>query len=234
MTLLTELSVLYEQSKNLDRQNCVVDEMEKIDAEYSNIINQAKEYLYNQNDESSSITGTGQSKVRRLQQDEIDAREKIKEIEKEFKQKQEELELQRTELEEKYKIEMQVLDDKLASEGKKFELSKKGVLDIPEANSSCDLDSVKSEQIHDRTDCRIEIQLERSDVNKELSTQKIGQDFWRQLKRVLSIPLFNGDKRNYENRKSAFSACVDQTPATPKYELLQLRQYLSGEAVKAI
>ena len=35
-------TVLYEQSKNLDRQNQVVDEMEKIDTEYSNIMDQAK------------------------------------------------------------------------------------------------------------------------------------------------------------------------------------------------
>ena len=88
MILLTELFVLYEQSKNLDGQNRVVDEMEKIDTEYSNIMDQAKEYLYNRKDESSSITGTVRSKVRRLQQDEIDAQEKIKEIAKEFKQKQ--------------------------------------------------------------------------------------------------------------------------------------------------
>ena len=98
MILLTELFVLYEQSKNLDGQNRLVDEMEKIDTEYSNIMDQAKEYLYNRKDESSSITGNVRSKVRRLQQDEIDAQEKIKEIEREFKQKQEELELQRTEL----------------------------------------------------------------------------------------------------------------------------------------
>ena len=57
MILLTELSVLYEQSKNLDRRNRVVDEMEKIDTEYNNIMDQAKEYLYNRKDESSSITG---------------------------------------------------------------------------------------------------------------------------------------------------------------------------------
>ena len=186
--LLTELFVLYEQSKNLDGQNRVVDEMEKIDTEYSNIMNQAKEYLYNRKDESSSIAGTVPSKVRRLQQDEIDAQEKIKEIEREFKQKQEELEPQRTELEKKYKMEMQVLDEKLASEGKKFELSKKEVLDIPEVNSSCDLDSIKSEQIHDHSECRKEIQLEKPDVNKESSTQKIGQDLWRQPKRV-SVPV---------------------------------------------
>ena len=38
VSLLTEFSVLYEQSKNLDGQNRVVDEMEKIDAEYNNVM----------------------------------------------------------------------------------------------------------------------------------------------------------------------------------------------------
>ena len=52
MKLLTELSVLYEQSKNLDRQIRIVGEMEKIDTEYSNIMDLAKEYLYNRKDES--------------------------------------------------------------------------------------------------------------------------------------------------------------------------------------
>ena len=148
------LPILYEQSKNLDGQNRVVDEMEKIDTEYSNIMDQAKEYLYNRKDESSSITGTVRSKVRRVQQDEVDAQEKIKEIEREFKQEQEELELQRTELQKKYKMKIQVLDEKLSREGNKFELSKKEVLDIPEVNSSYDLDSIKSEQIHNHSECR--------------------------------------------------------------------------------
>ena len=56
---------------------------------------------------------------------------------------------------------------------------------------------------------------------------------WNQLKRV-SIPVFNGDKRLYEGWKMAFMACVDKAPATPEYKLLQLRQYLSGEALKVV
>ena len=91
-----------------------------------------------------------------------------------------------------------MLDDKFASKGKTFELSKKEVLHIPEANSSCDLNSVKSEKNIDHAECRKEIQLERPDGNKESSNQKIGQELWRQLKRV-SILVFIGDKRNYEN-----------------------------------
>ena len=70
MILLTELSVLYEQPKRVDGKYRVVGEMEKIDTNYSNIMDQAKEYLYNRKDKSSSINGTVQSKVRRLQQDE--------------------------------------------------------------------------------------------------------------------------------------------------------------------
>lgn len=56
---------------------------------------------------------------------------------------------------------------------------------------------------------------------------------WRQLKRV-SIPVFSGDKCNYENWKATFIACIDQAPASPEYKLLQLRRYLSGEALKTV
>ena len=61
----------------------------------------------------------------------------------------------------------------------------------------------------------------------------IGQDLWRQLKRV-QIPVFHGDKRTYQSWKAAFLACIDNAPATAEYKLLQLRQYLSGEALQAI
>ena len=61
----------------------------------------------------------------------------------------------------------------------------------------------------------------------------IGQDLWRQLKRV-QILVFTGDKRRYQSWKAAFLACIDSAPATGEYKLLQLRQYLSGDALKVI
>ena len=61
----------------------------------------------------------------------------------------------------------------------------------------------------------------------------IGQDLWKQLKRV-QIPTFSGNKRNYQSWKAAFLACIDSAPATGEYKLLQLRQYLSGEALNVI
>lgn len=50
----------------------------------------------------------------------------------------------------------------------------------------------------------------------------------------VAIPVFCGNKKTYENWKATFVACIDNAPATTKYKLLQLRQYLSGEALKAI
>ena len=61
----------------------------------------------------------------------------------------------------------------------------------------------------------------------------LGQDLWRQLKRV-QIPMFSEDKRTYQSWKVAFLACIDSAPTTGEYKLLQLRQYLSGEALKTI
>ena len=65
------------------------------------------------------------------------------------------------------------------------------------------------------------------------SIPTIGQDMWRQLKRV-QIPVFAGNNRNYQSWKAAFFTCIDSAPATAEYKLLQLRQYLSGEALKVI
>ena len=50
----------------------------------------------------------------------------------------------------------------------------------------------------------------------------------------MKIPVFHGDKRTNQSWKAAFLACIDNAPATAEYKLLQLRQYLSGEALQAI
>ncbi|XP_053389133.1 uncharacterized protein LOC128552141 [Mercenaria mercenaria] len=55
----------------------------------------------------------------------------------------------------------------------------------------------------------------------------------RQMKRV-SIPVFTGIKRDYAFWKADFTACIDSTEATEEYKFLQMRQYLRGEALKAI
>ena len=61
----------------------------------------------------------------------------------------------------------------------------------------------------------------------------VGRDLWRQLKPV-AIPTFKGDKGSFPAWKATFMACVDQAPVTKEYKLLQLRSYLSREALTAI
>ena len=52
--------------------------------------------------------------------------------------------------------------------------------------------------------------------------------------RRVSIPIFDENKSTYKSWKAAFTACIDQAPATPEYKLLQLRQHLAGDALKCI
>ena len=80
---------------------------------------------------------------------------------------------------------------------------------------------------------RVQSSYDQQPTNREHGYPSIGHDLWKQLKRV-SIPTFNGNKINYESWKAAFLACIDSAPASPEYKLLQLRQYLTGDALKSI
>ena len=66
---------------------------------------------------------------------------------------------------------------------------------------------------------------------KQKKTTNIGGGLWEQLQRV-SIPVFYGVKKMYQNWKAAFATCIDQALAREKYKMLQLHQ-CSGEALKA-
>ena len=80
---------------------------------------------------------------------------------------------------------------------------------------------------------RYERQNETVPVHISTLKKEENADLWRQLKRV-AVPVFSGSKKEYENWKASFMACIDQAPATGEYKLLQLRQYLTGDALKAI
>ena len=60
-----------------------------------------------------------------------------------------------------------------------------------------------------------------------------GHQPWTQTKRV-EIQTFAGEKLKYEEWKAAFIACVGSSPATPEYKFLQMKQFLSGEALQAV
>ena len=60
-----------------------------------------------------------------------------------------------------------------------------------------------------------------------------GKELWHHLK-PFAMPKFDGTKREYASWKAAFQACVDNAQVTPEQKLLQLHNYLTGDALKAI
>ena len=81
--------------------------------------------------------------------------------------------------------------------------------------------------------CPESVSVTNDSQNNCIDPRLIGLDLWKQLITV-TIPVFSGNKKTYQNWKAAFTACVDNAPATPEYKLLQLRQCLAWEALKAI
>ena len=77
---------------------------------------------------------------------------------------------------------------------------------------------------------RVHEYIDLSDPAVTHKAPSVGQNLWRQLKRV-QIPVFTGDMRTYQSWKAAFLACIDSAPATGEYKLLQLRRYHAGEAL---
>ena len=195
-----------------------------------------------------STTSRQSSKRSLLSHKEALAQENTKKITKEVKQKQIKLMKAQKELEEKYKSERAQLGQELSDQRRILEEANNNVQKCYNWLQN-EIDSEFEEQTFEQktisNDGTIYTKLsadeppfhplhERNETtNIDKKAAKIGQDLWKQLKRV-SITIFYGDNKMYENWKAAFAACIDQEPATEEYNLLHLHQYLSGEGLKAI
>ena len=72
--------------------------------------------------------------------------------------------------------------------------------------------NVQQKQVIESQDQGIMYSLSEVSPDHVVDPVLLGEDMWKQLKRV-TIPMFSGDKRTYQNWKAAFTACVDQPPA---------------------
>ncbi|XP_014679430.1 PREDICTED: uncharacterized protein LOC106819298, partial [Priapulus caudatus] len=77
-----------------------------------------------------------------------------------------------------------------------------------------------------------ESELRAAEVKTE-AKYSIDSDMHHNLKRV-PIPTFRGDKQDYPIFRDAFYQCVDKASCGPSFKMLQLRQYLGGDASKTI
>ena len=117
---------------------------------------------------------------------------------------------------------------------------------IEQKEAEIPLHQMESEQLHQKEVLQQQQSVQQKNSQELLSVSMndnvsqytsdltlIGLDLWKQLKRV-TIRVFTDDKKTYQSWKTAFTACVDNAPATAEYKLLQLRQFLAGEALRTI
>ena len=186
METMHRLSMEYALLKDREKRKKVVEEMDKLELEFSEANEKVQEYLDARKDELSSLETEASENTRRCRITESVAKksaEQIRRDETRHKEKFDDHKESSRELNRHYK-------ETFDSGGRKF----------------------RKEPYEEPT---------------------LSWNMWNQLKRI-SIPVFNGDRRAYEGWKAAFMACVHQAPATPDYKLLQLRQHLSGEALKIV
>ena len=233
-------------------------EMEKIEEEFAAAQNRTQEYLDARKDELSSIASgasVASLKVRQAQNEELNARRYAEQLEAKLLKEQEDIRIEKQRIEQEYASKMKELEDRnrqgkeLLNEAKE-EAERKHAAVESKIDEELGLDgSERSVQafslrlddseghVHQfsprrRVESRHPEEAIRERIERSPAVE-IGQDLWKQLKKV-SIPVFSGEKSTYESWKAAFVACIDKAPATPEYKLLQLRQYLSGEALKVI
>ena len=79
---------------------------------------------------------------------------------------------------------------------------------------------------------RIKKQQQGNNILFEQESERIGNDFWKQLKRFF-ISIFDGDRRRMETGNlNSQPAYIDHALATTEYRLLQLQRYPCGDALK--
>ena len=186
METMHRLSMEYALLKDREKRKKVVEEMDKLELEFSEANEKAQEYLDAREDELSSLATEASENTRRCRITESEAKKSAEQIRRDETKHKEKFDDYKESLRELNRHHKETFD----SGGRKF-------------------------------------------TKEPYEEPTLGRDMWNQLKRV-SIPVFNGDRRAYEGWKAAFMACVHQAPATPDYKLLQLRQHLSGEALKIV
>ena len=236
-SVLEDLATLFEIHSNAEDRSKTQMETENIEAEYDSIQAEITRYLDSIKEETQSQASGNSTKwsikeetLSPLQQQESMAKQHSSEIEERVQIKEESILLARRKLDEEYLQRQKELEKEIQDIHGEFGTS---VGDIKyrfnKREAALDEDfSLSKPSLRDKV--RTKKQDQQSPI---LERQDLGKDMWKQLTRV-SIPVFKGDKRSYESWRAAFIACIDQAPATPEYKLLQLRQYLSGEALKVV
>ena len=191
---------------------------------------QANGYISESKGDILSAASHQSRKTSQLSRKKSHAQEHVRRIAKEVKQKQIKLMNAQKELEDKYKSERAQLEPEFTDQRRILEEANNNLQKCynwleNENDNEFEQDDLEQQSVSN--DGTIPKKLsadappfhplhEKNEAIKiDKKAEKIGQDLWKQLKRV-SIPMIYGDKKMYENWKAAFAACIDQAPATEK------------------
>ena len=61
----------------------------------------------------------------------------------------------------------------------------------------------------------------------------VNDALWQGLKKV-SLPIYSGDRKEYDNWAASFDAIIDKAPISAEHKMLHLKSYLAGEAAEVI
>ena len=229
--VLTSFAEFYISIDEVQKSMRVSNELEKILDEYSSAREAATDYLESRQDERSSVTSDILT-IDMLEHMNISETNK-KEVERQQVLPQTEQEVSAVYANKNNPAMLQVRDHIQTC-------SRQNENEIKNVAKFEDIRSRHQQQIRDNYSKQDNLSVLDANATPFETTNmhnreapSLGQDLWRQLKRV-EIPVFHGDKRTYQSWKAAFLACIDNAPATPEYKLLQLRQYVSGEALQTI
>ena len=232
MLTMEELSQEYLSSKDKEKRKKLTGEMDKLEAEFSEAHDKAQEYLDSRKDELSSLATDASENTRRRRIEESIVRKSVEKqaLEEQVKREQD---IAHEESVVGKSVEKHALEEQVKQE-QDIARQKEDLEELRRQYRSRLFDEEDLQDLKESESKGLETgKIPATNWAESRSTPSLGKDMWNQLKRV-SIPVFNGDKRLYEAWKTAFMACVDKAPATPEYKLLQLRQYLSGEALKVV
>ena len=232
--ILVKVSDQYELQEDLQNEGLVSEEIETINKEFKGAMEQADRYISESEEDTLSTISHQSSKRNQLSWKEYLTQEHVRRITKEVKQKQMKLINAQKELEDKYKSERAQLEQEFADQRRILEETNNNIqkcYNWVESEIVNEFEEDNSEQTSVSNDGTIHRKLsadappfhplntKNKVIKIDKKTEKIGRDLWKQMKH-LSISIFYGDKKIYENWKAAFAVCKDQALAKEEYRLL--------------
>lgn len=218
LMIMDRLSKEYHEKKEEGLMQTITSEMELMDNELAGANRRAQEYLDSRQGEPSSVASSVISqKLANIQKKEVLARKEAEKVRAIVNQKEAEFALRKKQMQIDHEEQIRRMELIMLEEQNRLQAAEEEL-----ARQHNELENTMDHELGLKTvkpNIKIKTEFGSDDTPKSKSEDvQLGHDMWKQLERV-TIPVFAGNKAEYESWKSAFMSCVDAAPATPQYKL---------------